>query len=55
MVSFVSFTHRTAHIAPLCMVLEPFSALDGTRGRAAVQQVNASFCKDVRTLATSPH
>ena len=27
----------TAHMAPLCMILAPDGALDGTRGRAVVQ------------------
>ena len=41
------FNHNTAHLAPLSIVLAPISTPDGTRGRAAVEQVNASFFKGV--------
>ena len=48
-------THKTAYMAPLCIVLAPVGALDGTRGRAVAQQVNDSCYKGVYTLTTPPH
>ena len=41
------FSYSTVLMAPICMVLALVGALDGTRGRIAVQQENASCCKGV--------
>ena len=40
------FTQNTIHLALLCM-LAFVAALDGTRGRTAVQQANCIHCKGV--------